>query len=277
MKYLYFPGNIEKSAIKLKDDNGANTGPTIFDVFKGIEKIKNNQRIRPYLEEAIEFLELGLLDEAEETLDEALEIDDKNIKIYNLKAIIKIRTGRVQEALEDLEIVIEMNPHDPLAYFNKGNVLILINPKESIKWFEKSEKLFIETELPISSQFYLAKGQAFKILNEYQEAYDNFNKAIEVDRDNFFAYFRRAELLVIFGDFESVLDDLDSCIKINSEFFPAYMDRAIIFFKLKRYFDARTDLKKLIEINPDFEYEPVVMDLWDKIHTQINYVKSDDE
>lgn len=223
-----------------------------------------------YINEAFELFKLDLFDEAEESLNIAVKLDDTISDIYGIRALIKFATDRVDSALEDLDIAIKLNPNDPILYLHKALILSEKDDNESIKNFNIAEKTFIETGLPITTQFYISRGKTYLTIEEYQKAFDDFTTAIELDSD-ILAYFFRGKISNVFGDFESALNDLNSCIEQDSEFISAYVNRAFIHFKLKEYFDARSDLIKAIELEPELYDSEIIRDLLEKIDGRINY------
>jgi tetratricopeptide (TPR) repeat protein len=88
----------------------------------------------------------------------------------------------------------------------------------------------------------------------YDEALDNFMKAIEVKKDFILSYLKIADVYMENGRYEEALDFLNQSLKIDKNFAPAYLRLGVIYNQLQRYKDAYLILNKATELeNVDFE------------------------
>ena len=130
---------------------------------------------------------LNRFDEAIETYEKIndLKIDAKNfLKIgvcyYNKK--------NIDEAINNYDKAIELNPNYTEAYFNKGICLSNQQKKEeAIEVFNKAIEIAIN-----DAELYLNRGYCYFSLKNFRKAIKDFNKAIQL-RPNFSeAYCRKA-------------------------------------------------------------------------------------
>jgi tetratricopeptide (TPR) repeat protein len=88
----------------------------------------------------------------------------------------------------------------------------------------------------------------------YDEALDNFMKAIEVKKDFILSYLKIADVYMENGRYEEALDFLNQALKIDKNFAPAYLRLGVIYNQLQRYKDAFLILNRATELeNVDFE------------------------
>lgn len=130
-----------------------------------------------------------------------------------------------------------------------------------------------------NSDLYFARALEFALVQDFNSAIDNLNKAIQLKSNFSIAYFMRANLrykLIDFQnnaqptsndknkinnlsssdkyklDFEIIMHDYDKTIELNPDFSFAYFDKANVYNMLKDYNSALKYYNKAIEIDPDF-------------------------
>ena len=108
---------------------------------------------------------------------------------------------------------------------------------------------------------YLDSGIEKAKSGEYEEAFIDFDKAIEVDPQYAEAYFNRGvayyNLRLIYYDFDDdeylflskAIDDFDKAININPQYAEAYHARGLVKMQLGKYKEAIDDLDTAIEIH----------------------------
>ena len=89
----------------------------------------------------------------------------------------KYEAGNYEEAIEDFNRAIELDPEYSGAYYNRGN--------------------------------------ARKNMGEYEEAIEDFNRAIEHNAANIHAYQNRAELYIELGEYDDALDDAQTALELS--------------------------------------------------------------
>jgi serine/threonine protein kinase/tetratricopeptide (TPR) repeat protein len=73
---------------------------------------------------AINLAERGRRDQAREDLEKVLEINPELTQAYHCRAkMVHLPAGQVKEAVEDLSRVVELSPKEPAGYLNRGMVL----------------------------------------------------------------------------------------------------------------------------------------------------------
>jgi len=105
----------------------------------------------------------------------------------------------------------------------------------------------------IGSLVYNHRGMALFALAEYQRGIEDFNKAIECNRDNIRAWINRGLAHRVVEKFDRSLDDYDTVIEMNPQQHEGYWGRAQTCYEMKLYSRALSDCRKAIERNPDFK------------------------
>ena len=131
---------------------------------------------------------------------------------YLNRAYEKIDKGNYSGAIDDFTRVIEINPKDGGAYYDRG----------------------------------VAK----QTLNDFYGAISDYTRAIELNSYNYFAYYNRGFVKETKGDNYGAISDYTRAIEINPKLDNAYYNRGIVKNNLKDYYGAISDYTKAIEINP---------------------------
>lgn len=200
--------------------------------------------------------------------DKAIELDSKCALAYNNRGYSKFLKGDLDGALQDYNKAILLNPKFKMALDNKAMLFSKAcmeddkdfgekyylslgitelregNIAEAIRNFDESIALNPQTELP-----YFYKGIAYQSLNKNDEAYENYSKAIEINKNMIDAYYNRGQLIYKTNP-KQAIDDFVAAIALDSKFIEAYYSLAAVQKNLGQYEDAIKNLDKIIEIEP---------------------------
>ena len=146
---------------------------------------------------------------------------EQDYKFYLNQGIDKTNQGNFEEALIDLEKAIEINPNHALIYFSKAI--------------------------------------AYHNLNQLRAAYENYSKAIELDKRMVDAYYNKAQIILAFEDpteeeLKEALDNLNSATDLDNKFLDAHYYSAIVKKKLGMYKSAIESLDRVLAIEPKAPY-----------------------
>lgn len=104
-----------------------------------------------------------------------------------------------------------------------------------------------------SSRDYLDIGNEKYSKEEYDNAFDDFNKAVELDNNSPEAFFGRGKCRYAFSQFEQAIADFSAAIKFKSGFYEAYLYRGNAWLKLENTKEALNDYNKAISKNPKYK------------------------
>lgn len=111
----------------------------------------------------------------------------------------------------------------------------------------------IDQDQTIASAYY-NRGNFIMNHGGFNEALNDFNKAIELAPNHFDAFNNRGNLFMNHNLYDSALKDFNKAIKLKPDLSTAYYNRGIIFMQEKKFDQAIKDFSKAIELKPnDFE------------------------
>ena len=108
----------------------------------------------------------------------------------------------------------------------------------------------IATAEPASADPYFFIGEAHRFMEEYKEALEAYEKALDLNPNFGPAYLGRARVHLALNPNTNVLDDLDAAIENAPDFLEARLFRAAYLIDREKAEDALEDLQAAEEINP---------------------------
>ncbi len=98
----------------------------------------------------------------------------------------------------------------------------------------------------------LEKGKLALYKNNYQAALPYFNETIELDSDNFEAYYYRGLTYLYLSELEKAIEDFTASIKYNPDFPDSYNNRGLAYNYLEKFHEALSDFTQAIKLDPQF-------------------------
>lgn len=228
----------------------------------------NPKFLDAYINRGLVFNELKNYEASISDYDKAIELDGKCALAYNNRGYSKFLKGDFDGALQDYNKAILLNPKFKMALDNKAMLFSKAcmeddkdfsekyylslgiaelregNIADAIKSFDESIALNKKNELP-----YFYKGIAFQSLGKNDEAFENYSKAIEINKNMIDAYYNRGQLIYKTNP-KQAIDDFVAAIALDSKFIEAYYSLAAVQKNLGQYEDAIKNLDKIIELEP---------------------------
>ena len=135
-----------------------------------------------------------------------------------------------------------------LAYFNRDVPYSDLGQYENaIDNYTKAIQLD-----PDYAKAYLNRGNAYDDLDQYQRAIQDYDKAIQLDPDNAFAYLNRGAAYEHLGQYATALEDYDKAIQLDPDDAMACFNRGISYHQLSGYATAIDNYTKAIQLDLDY-------------------------
>ena len=120
---------------------------------------------------------------------------------------------------------------------------------------------------------HLDQGTSLLSQGKFNDALVHFQAAIDADRKNYLAYFKRATIYLALGRHKSALDDLNDVIYLKPDFVAARAQRGSILFKLGRIEEAQTDLHYVLQSEPHHPEASTLYNLTEPVTDHIETAK----
>jgi len=168
----------------------------------------------------------------------ALTMDPRLIDAINGLAYAYYKDGEYQKAFWTITPAIENRIANRDSYINRGLVSTAIgNFDQAVNDFTKAIQL--DPQYPTA---YHQRARVYCDKIDYQSAYADLNRVLQLKSANaHVALNDRAVINGKLGDLNSSLDDLDAAIKINPKYLICYFNRGMVYTKMNKPDEALRD------------------------------------
>jgi len=207
--------------------------------------IKNST---PILELGISFAKVNQFQEAKTVL-ECLKHYKKNdlLVLYNL-GLIHSAIGNHQQAIENYDDILAINPTNVETLINKGSSLIdLHNYKLAISTLQLA--INIRSDIP---EAWSNLGIAFNSLNLFQDSLNAYDKALSL-RPNFYeAWSNKSRPLCKLRRYAEASDACDKAILLRPEYVEGLSNKGNALYELERFEEAIVFFDEALRLRPSY-------------------------
>jgi len=103
----------------------------------------------------------------------------------------------------------------------------------------------------IQSLIYIHRGMAYFSESNYDQALEDFSKSLELNYENWRAFYYRAVIHQIMQNYPAALEDINQCLHLDPYQFDLLYSRATVYFHLGDYPKAFADCEQALNIEPE--------------------------
>lgn len=206
----------------------------------------NEHKAEAFAKKGVQSAQKGNMDEAEDDLDQAIELNPKNAEAYYSRGIVKSRLEDWDGAFADFTQTIALDSSNAGAYFSRGYVKVRKGDSGgAITDYTRA----IEIE-PKRAEFYGSRGLAKASQGDLDGAIADYNRAIEIypKGASFFSSRGRAKAGV--GDLDGAIADFTRCIELDPKDADAYLSRALARYQNGDPDGAMADCTRAMDLKP---------------------------
>jgi protein O-mannosyl-transferase len=218
----------------------------------------------------------------------AIRSDSNNAMAIEERGTVYYDKGDKDKSLSDFDNSIKICPAFPIPYFNKGVVYNAMNDhaqaeyffslalrkdtinrdihllrsdiyvklsdeKLSLRKFDEAKALLKKgiSKYPDDAKLHNQLGMAFYNTMKFDSAFNEYNKAIELDKNVYTYYDNRGMAAFHLKDFKKALNDFNSVIDMQPDFKDTWGSRGMTKIELHDYEGAVYDLTKSISFTPN--------------------------
>lgn len=224
----------------------ANAWKSALTLYEDIDKKYPNQFI--VLNSAgVENMFLNNDNKALEYLNKAVAVAPRNYKGFYNRGLLYLKNNKPEEAIKSFNRVLELYYYSK-AYVGRASAYYMLQdfPKAI-----NDANYVLKTEQN-NTRAHFVLGNCYNDLNRLQDAMSEYNKCIELDKDEADFYFKRGIVNGKNQDFNACIKDIDICLKLKPDYYEAYYWRGVAKVNLKQ--NACDDFKLAAQKN----YEPAI-------------------
>jgi tetratricopeptide (TPR) repeat protein len=197
-----------------------------------------------YQNRAVVFYDKGMFDQALQDYNRALLIDPKNAGAYLGIGLIKQVKNDKDGAMKDFNTALSFGPLYE-GYLNRAVLKMeLSDYKGALEDLNKAYQLD-----PLRADAFINQGTIFYQTGNYALALDNYNQALQLSPQSCKTYLGRGMVKQAMNDTQGAMDDFNIAINIDPSY-DGYYNRAVLKMGIGDYGGATDDLNKAIQINP---------------------------
>ncbi len=198
-------------------------------------------------EQAVALHRSGQWAQAESLYLQALAENPRDFSARHLLGVMKAQSGRMDEALADISLALEIEPDDPEALLNRANVLKVLNrPQEALAGFERA--LTLKPGWPQAEN---NRATVLQALGRFEDALAGYDRALAAAPDYAEALNNRGSVLQDLGRPAEALAAYDQALRLAPKFAAAFNNRGSVLLELKRFADALFCFDRARALRPD--------------------------
>ena len=198
------------------------------------------------LQTAIQEIQANKLDSAKSRLKEVLSVEERHPEALRILGVIAALQQEWAEALRSIDLVLEIDPENAIAYSNRGNILnALKRHDEALGCYEKAIRY-----QPNYAESYSNQGNVLQTLGRYKDAIASYGKATELEPAYSEAFSNMGNALQALGRYDDALASYEKAIKIEVNSAQAFYGAASIFNFRKQFDYALGCCNQVLKINP---------------------------
>ncbi|PIP54071.1 MAG: hypothetical protein COX07_07325 [Bacteroidetes bacterium CG23_combo_of_CG06-09_8_20_14_all_32_9] len=179
----------------------------------------------------------------ESLFSQTLKTQPNAVPCKNLLGVAYRKRGNIGEALNLFNEIIKKYPSYGIAYNNRGNLYKDRGDfKKAINDYNMA-LLYKGKDEGENEEIYTNIGIVYAMDNDFQSAFQYFNKAIEKNNKFYLAYFNRGMAYAMKGNFDKALADLNIAVNINPDFAMSYYTRGMVYYSMGKSSESCSDLK----------------------------------
>jgi len=197
-------------------------------------------------DQAIALQRSGRLAEAERLYLEVLAQDSQDFAARHLLGVVRAQSGRLDQALADIEDALKIRPGDPEAVFNRANVLKILNRSpEALTGYDQALAL-----RPGWVQAENNRGTVLQALGRHEEALAAYDRALAAAPNDVEALNNRGSVLQDLRRPADALAAYDRALRLAPNFAAAFNNRGSALMDLKRFADALSCFDRALGLRP---------------------------
>lgn len=215
-----------------------------------------------YLRSLIYFAQNNLMS-ALLSIDKSIEQNSINPFSFNLRGLINVQLLNYQEAVDDFDYALRLEPNNPIYYFNISKIQMKIGDLIAAK---SSINNAIELS-PGNKSYFLLKAEIERVSENLEESLKCYINASQIDPKDQSIKKIIAGLKIKLNDYSGALEELKSLEEETENDAELLFEIAKLEFNLNHLESAKEYIKSAIEKNPDYTeaiLQNGILEYWNK-------------
>lgn len=169
---------------------------------------------------------------AEEKYDQALEMNENYVPALKAKIKVMLRRDKNNKARRLAEESLEKYEDQPAFYLYAGQALIAKeNYEEALEYLNEALEWVDNDNRQLLNKIYVNVGAAFQKQNNFEEALNNYSKALEIDTTNPNVFMYRGNLYYRRESYDKALTDFQKVLELDPNNHVAQYNVGMCYFR----------------------------------------------
>lgn len=218
-----------------------------IDVYNDLIQADEKQG-RIYTLRASAWWALGEHKKALADYNQAIELGYREANAFASRGIFQAATGHHPEAIDDFTAALAKDPKDASSMINRAAAYMAMGkPNKAVE--DYSTALALDEKNSVLLQ---QRAIARKADGKLNEALADFDKSIEIDPKDIAAWMGRGFIYFQQGKHQQAIDNFSHVIELAPQTAVAYNNRGYNLQQLKKWKEALADYEKAIELAPTY-------------------------
>ena len=221
---------------------------TIYNDLHGFIKVQHlHNRYFEKLHSGLTHYAKGDYEQAIKDNSEAINLAPHIPAAYNNRGVAFSSLGRLDLAMADFNKALALDPNHADAYSNRG---IAYNKMGYLDLAIQDYNKALELDSR-SANTYNSRGNAYSDKSDWDIAIQDYSKALDLDPNNATIYNNRGTVLWSKGEDAFAIRDFDSALALNPEYADPLYNRALAYASKGALDLAIQDYSRALELHPD--------------------------
>ena len=169
--------------------------------------------------------------EAEEKYDQVLDMNENYVPALEAKIRILLLRNKNNRARRLAENSLEKHD-EPVFYLYLAKALIAKeNYREALEHLDEALEMADKNNLQLLNKIYVNRGAALQKQNKYEEALNNYSKALDINQTNPNVFVYRGNIYYKRENYENALDDFKKVLELDPNNHVAQYNLGMCYFR----------------------------------------------
>ncbi len=164
---------------------------------------------------------------------------------YGFRASTLFLMNELDQALADVNRLLELSPNHSWAYGLRANIYELQGDKEDLAIADLDQAIALSPETAV---YHFQKGAIFYFQEDYDQARENFSRSLELDDKDASSYAWRGDTYFYQEQYDQALSDYNQALALESDFSSVYFFLLDTLIEQEKYDEALERANQLIDV-----------------------------
>ena len=209
---------------------------------------QNNAELDSLLELGEDLMDIEDYKEAEDKIDEVLDINDTYAPAMDAKVRVLMARNKYSKANRKIKDALEEHPQKPVFYFYKAKIAIEKEDFQgALENINKAQGL-TKNDDKLLNKIFVTKGATYQKMGDSEKAMVNYSKALEINSHNPNVFVYRGYLFYKKEQYEKAIEDFEEVLNLDPNNHYALYNIGMSEFRLGNKTEACDAFHKACEL-----------------------------